>query len=251
VFAALLVAILVGGSLQRITGMGFALVAGPFVVLLLGPHQGVLLVNLMGATSALLILARVVREVDWRRFAVMGTASLCTTAPVAWLLRGVSSEALEVTVGLVVVVGMTVSLLAQRLRREQRIWREGARWPAAIAGSLSGASSVAAGTSGPPMAAYSVLDRWDARRFAATLQPFFIVNAVGAVTFKLLLTDATLPPLPWWAWLTLAATVVVAIGVGDRLAGRVSRDGVRRVLVVLAYAGGVATLLRGLGVLPG
>ncbi|WP_425956508.1 sulfite exporter TauE/SafE family protein [Xylanimonas sp. McL0601] len=249
--AVLLIAIVVGGALQRMTGLGFAMVAGPFVVLVLGPHQGVLLVNLMGATSALLILSRVLRDVDWRRFAAMAPASVCTTVPCAWLLRDVSSAALEVTVGVVVIVGMTTSLLAHRMRGERRLWHEGAQWPAAVAGSLSGAGSVAAGIGGPPLAAYSVLDRWDPKRFAATLQPFFVVNATGAAGAKLLLTDVTLPPLPWWAWLTLAAAVVVAIGVGDIASRHISRTVVRRVLVVLAYAGGLATMLRGLGLLPG
>ena len=37
----LIVAILVGGALQRVTGMGFGLVAGPFIVLVVGPLEGV------------------------------------------------------------------------------------------------------------------------------------------------------------------------------------------------------------------
>ncbi|RZS60174.1 sulfite exporter TauE/SafE family protein [Xylanimonas ulmi] len=249
--AALVVAILVGGVLQRVTGLGFAMVAGPFVVLLLGPHQGVLVVNLMGATSALLILVRVLRDVDWRRFAVMAPASLCTTIPGAWLLRDASSASLEVTVGVVVIVGLTVSLLAHRLRGERRLWRPEALWPAAVGASLAGAGSVAAGIGGPPLAAYSVLDRWDPRVFAATLQPFFVVNALGAAGAKLTLTDASLPPLAWWAWAALAAAVVAAFVAGDVVARHVSRALMRRALVVLAYAGGLATALRGLGLAPG
>lgn len=249
--ALLLVAIVVGGSLQRVTGLGFAMVAGPFMVLLLGPEQGVLMVNLCGSTSALLILTRVVRKVDWRRFAVMAVASVCTTVPGALLVRDASDAALEVTVGAVVIVGMSVALLAGRLRSDRRWWPAGARWPAAVAGSLSGAGSVAAGIGGPPLAAYSVLDRWDPVRFAATLQPFFVVNAMGAMGSKLLLTDARLPHLDPWAWVAIAVACVAAVVVGDRLARVVSREATRRVLVVLAYAGGLATMLRGLGVLPG
>lgn len=244
--AALLAAILVGGALQRVTGLGFAMVAGPFMVLIVGAQQGVILINLVGATSALLILARVVRDVDWRRFAIMAVASLCTTVPGALLLRDATDAALEITVGAVVIVGMTVALLADRLRSDRRWWPVGARWPAVVAGSLSGAGSVAAGIGGPPLAAYSVLDRWDPRTFAATLQPFFVVNATGAAGSKLLLTGAGMPELQWWAWLLVAGAVVAAVVLGDALARRVSRAAVRRVLVVLAYAGGAATLVRGL-----
>ena len=41
-------AVLIGSSMQRITGMGFALVAAPFLVLLLGPIDGVIVVNVCG-----------------------------------------------------------------------------------------------------------------------------------------------------------------------------------------------------------
>ncbi|PZR52309.1 sulfite exporter TauE/SafE family protein [Xylanimonas oleitrophica] len=244
--ATLLAAVLVGGSLQRVTGLGFAMVAGPFMVLVLGARQGVVMINLVGAASALLILTRVVRDVEWRRFALMAVASLCTTVPGALLLRDASDAALEVAVGGVVLVGMTVAMVADRLRSGRRWWTPGARLPAVVAGSLSGAGSVAAGIGGPPLAVYSVLDRWDPRAFAATLQPFFVVNATGAASAKLLMTDATLPHLQWWAWLLVAASVVVAVLVGDAVAKKVSRTAVRRVLVVLAYGGGLATMVRGI-----
>lgn len=247
----LLCAILVGGALQRITGMGFALVAGPFVVLMLGAGQGVLLINILGATSSLLIMLRVRKEVDWRWFAFLATASLVTTPIAAVLLSGASGSMLEVAMGVAVVVGMTVALLADRLRTTDRLWREGARWPAMLAGAVAGVGSVAAGVGGPPMAAYAVLDRADPRRFAATLQPFFVVNAAGSATSKLLLTDAPLPPLDGWQWVAVGVALVGASLVGDVVAKYVSRGAVRRVLVVVAYLGGTATLLRGLGVLPG
>ncbi|ACZ31391.1 protein of unknown function DUF81 [Xylanimonas cellulosilytica DSM 15894] len=247
----LLTAILVGGALQRITGMGFALVAGPFVVLMLGAERGVLLINILGATSSLLILLRVRREVDWRKFAFLAAGSVVTTPVAAVLLSGASGPALEVAVGLAVVVGMTVALLADRLRTTHRLWREGARWPTVLAGMVAGVGSVSAGVGGPPLAAYAVLDRSDPGRFAATLQPFFVVNAAGSAASKLLLTDAPLPPLDGWQWAAVAVALVAASLVGDVVAKHVPRTAVRRVLIVVAYLGGTATLMRGLGVLPG
>lgn len=71
-----LVAVLVGASMQRITGMGFALVAAPFLVPLLGPVDGVILVNLCSVLTAAIILTRVVRDVDWRRAGVLALFAL-------------------------------------------------------------------------------------------------------------------------------------------------------------------------------
>jgi len=62
-----LAAVVMGAGMQRITGMGFALVAAPFLVLLLGPVEGVVLVNLCGAVTAGAIIFRVVRDIDFAK----------------------------------------------------------------------------------------------------------------------------------------------------------------------------------------
>jgi hypothetical protein len=166
VLAVLVLAILVGGALQRVTGMGFGLVAGPFIVLLVGPLEGVLFVNLSGALAAILILGRVARGVDWRRYAWLATTSALVTIPAALLLRDASSAALEVTVGAVVIAAMTLAVVTARLRREgAHALRPESRWPLAVTGAASGFGSVAAGIGGPPLAVYSVLSGWDPRAF--------------------------------------------------------------------------------------
>ncbi|MCF4121789.1 sulfite exporter TauE/SafE family protein [Antribacter sp. KLBMP9083] len=244
--ALLILACVVGGALQRVTGMGFGLVAGPFIVLLVGPLEGVLLVNLVGAGSALLILARVSRGVDWRRYAWLATGSVTASVPAALLLRQASGPVLEATVGLVVVLAMTLALVTSRLAGSERRFRTEARPPLLLTGLASGFGSVAAGVGGPPLAVYAVLDRWDTLRFAATAQPFFLTNAVAAIVAKLVFTDASFPALSAWEWAAIAVAAAAGIGLGELLAPRLSREATRRVLVVLAYAGGVATLVRGL-----
>lgn len=242
----LIVALVVGGALQRVTGMGFGLVAGPFVVLAVGPLEGVLLVNLVGASSALLIFGRVSRGVDWRRYAWLATGSVSASVPAALLLRNASGPALEVTVGLVVVLAMTLALVTSRLSGTGRRFRAEARRPLLLTGVASGFGSVAAGVGGPPLAVYAVLDRWDPRRFAATAQPFFLTNAVAAMVAKLVFTDASFPALSAWEWAVIVVAAGGGIGLGELLAPHLSREATRRVLVVLAYAGGVAALVRGL-----
>jgi len=242
----LVLAILFGGALQRVAGMGFGLVAGPFIVLLLGAREGVLFVNAVGAVMALVVLWRMLSGVDWRRYAWLVAASVSTSVPAAFLMRDASPATLEIVVGLVVVVAMTLALVTNRLRGARRPFPEHARWPLLVTGVASGFGSVAAGIGGPPLAVYSVLDRWDPRAFAATAQPFFMTNAVAAVVAKVTVADVVLPPLAWWAWLVVGAALFGGVWVGELLAGRVSASATRRVLVALAYVGGLATLTRGL-----
>ncbi|MBL0887685.1 sulfite exporter TauE/SafE family protein [Myceligenerans indicum] len=243
--ALLVLAILVGGSLQRVAGMGFGLVAGPFIVLLVGPLEGVLLVNVVGAAMALLIIGRVLREVDWRRYAWLVAASVSVSVPAALLLRGASSAALEIGIGLVVIGAMTLALVTARLRGERRRFAARDPRPLLVTGAASGVGSVAAGIGGPPLAVYAVLDRWDTRSFAATAQPFFMTNALAAMAAKLLFAGATFPAFAVWEWLVIGLALVGSIALGELLAPRLSREATRRVLVVLAYVGGAATLARG------
>ncbi|MDO8145499.1 sulfite exporter TauE/SafE family protein [Isoptericola sp. 178] len=245
--ALLVLAILVGGVLQRVSGMGFGLVAGPFIVLIVGPLEGVLFVNLAGATASTLILGRVVRDVEWRKFAWLTLSSLVVTVPAALALREVSAPALEVTIGAFVVAAMTLAVVTTRLRREGRHPVDAAAgWPLAVTGTASGIGSVAAGIGGPPVAVYAVLSGWDPKRFAATAQPFFAANALAAMVAKLVLSDASFPSMAPWQWVVLMVSILAGLVVGDRLAPRVSATATRRVLIVLAYVGGLATLVRGL-----
>jgi uncharacterized membrane protein YfcA len=246
VLALLVLAILVGGTLQRISGMGFGLVAGPFIVLLVGPLEGVLFVNLAGAIASTLILGRVVRLVEWRRYAWLAATSVLVTVPAALLLRDASSAALEVTVGAVVIAAMTLAVVTTRLRKEgAHPLRGEARWPLAATGMASGFGSVAAGIGGPPVAVYAVLSGWDPRGFAATAQPFFATNALAALVAKLVFADASFPPFAGWQWATVLGAIVAGLAVGELLAPRVSAAAIRRGLIALAYLGGAATLVQG------
>lgn len=244
--ALLVLAILVGGVLQRVTGMGFGLVAGPFIVLVVGPLEGVLFVNLTGAIASLVILGRVVRDVEWAKFGWLLCSSLVVTVPAALLLRDVSAPVLEITVGAVVVLAMTLAVVTSRLRAHgTHAVAPGARWPLTITGATSGIGSVAAGIGGPPVAVYAVLSGWDPRRFAATAQPYFAANALAALTAKLTLADASFPALDLWQWAVVLGAVLGGLALGELLAPRVSAARTRQVLIVLAYVGGAATLVRG------
>ena len=59
-----LASVFAGAVLQRNSGIGFAIVVAPFVILSVDPAQGITLVQLFGASSALLVLFRVLRDTD-------------------------------------------------------------------------------------------------------------------------------------------------------------------------------------------
>lgn len=71
-----LLAVAVGTALQRLTGIGFALVAAPLLVLLLDPFHGVLVANAATTLAAAILFLQLRRSVDWHRFRMLLLAGL-------------------------------------------------------------------------------------------------------------------------------------------------------------------------------
>jgi uncharacterized membrane protein YfcA len=235
-----IVAVLVGAAMQRATGMGFALLSAPFIVLLLGPVSGIALVNLCGALTSAVILFRVWRDVRWRRFLVMLAAALVGIVPAVFVLLAVSAPVLEIGVGSLVVVGLTVMLL---LRRGEARHRTGSL---AVAGVASGFMNTTAGVGGPAMSVYAVATGWDQRSFAATLQPYFLAIGLASLAAKAGATPDALSALPWQLWAGVAVACVIGLLLGEALAARMSPRLAQRLLIVVSYIGGVVTIGRGI-----
>ncbi|WP_349828303.1 sulfite exporter TauE/SafE family protein [Brevibacterium litoralis] len=237
-----LAAVFVGAATQRITGMGFALVAGPFLVLLLDPVPGVVLVNLCSVVSAALVLTRVWRQVRWKRVAVLLAGSLVGILPGAWLAVSMGSDALYVLVGGLIVLGIASSLLGSRFAAPvvPRPWKSG------TAGVVSGFMSGAAGVGGPALSVYAIMTRWEQRSFAATAQGYFLANAACAVIAKVALDPArALPHLTWQVWVAILVAMLVGLAAGDGLSRRVPLGAARAGMIALAFAGGAFTLVKG------
>ena len=69
-FVVAVAGVALGGLAQSVTGLGFALVAAPALIALLGPSQGVAVVVLLGALASVLPLIG-----HWRRVRRRDTAT--------------------------------------------------------------------------------------------------------------------------------------------------------------------------------
>ncbi|KGJ79097.1 hypothetical protein GY21_06080 [Cryobacterium roopkundense] len=234
-----LVAVFVGSSMQRITGMGFALVAAPFLVLLLGPVDGIILVNACGVLTAGLILPRVFRHVDWRRCAVLSGFALLGIVPGAVVVQHVPGAWLQVSIGLLLIAALTVSV---SLRRATLRDSPGVR---AAAGAASGFMNATAGVGGPAVSIYAMATHWSQRGFAATMQPYFLTIGVASLVAKLVFGGAEPPQLGILTWLLIAAACVAGLLLGEFLARVIEPHVARRMLVVIAYVGAAGTIVRG------
>lgn len=241
----ILVAVFVGALAQRITGMGFALVSGPFLVLLIDPLAGVVLVNLCGFTSSLIVLWRTYTEVNWKLAGSLILAATVGTLPGALLAVFMSTHALEIFIGSIVVVSLTSSLILNRYA--QPISRNAGTITAT--GLASGVMNASAGVGGPALSAFALLTRWEQRTFAATIQPVFVVMAASSVILKLVFDRDAWPGLDGATWLLLLGALVAGQVLGEWLSKITPVAAARTGMLTLAFLGGFLTIARGVGLL--
>jgi uncharacterized membrane protein YfcA len=226
--------VLVGASAQRVTGLGFSLVSSPFMVLLLGPFDGVLVINACGAVTALVVLTQVWRDVDLRRAALLIGPALPAVLAGAWLARGLPAPPLAIVVGLLILVALVAVVASERAR----VLR--GTPGAVIAGIGSGFLNVTVGAGGPAVAVYAVSVGWAQRNFAATAQLVFAALGVASLVAK-----GGRPAMATTGWITVAAGLLAGIVAGNHLAERVSPERAQVAVIALAMAGAVLTVVKG------
>jgi uncharacterized protein len=239
-FALVLLSVVVGAITQRVAGMGFGLVVTPALVLLLGPYDGVVVVNLGGALVAGILIFRVWGDIDWRRYAGLAVAAIVAIIPGSVLALVLPEAALEVTIGALIIVGVIVSI---RVGQTTPASHGGALLIAA--GATSGLMGTLAGVSGPPIGVYAIATRWPHRTFAATTQPYFLTVSIAALVTKQVISGDQPSALDPWQWAAIIGAVVLALAASEVFYRRIPERWARRAVIGLALLGGVATLIHG------
>lgn len=227
-------AVAAGAISQRVTGIGFALVSSPLLVLVAGPFEGVILANVFGMGTAVFVLLATWRHVDWARGVVLMIPALLAIAPGAWVARRLPSAWLEVVIGALLVV----ALLAARMRPEASPFR--GRGAAVAAGATSGFMNVTAGVGGPAIVLYALGTGWRQASFAATFQFYTLFVSASSVLAK----GGT--HMPARVYLIGALGLVVGLTVGQLLARRISPARASRLVLTIALLGAGLTLVKGL-----
>lgn len=211
-----LAALMVGGALQRVSGMGVGMIAGPTLSLLLGPVAGVSLANVAAVVSAVLLFALLRRHVDWGRFLRLAPLLIVGSFAGAWAVRSLDVHALEVLLGGSVLVAIAASLGLQR-----RFTASGSA-PAALAGTAAGFMNTTAAVAGPALAVYAVASRWEQRSWAATLQPIFLLANLTSLATKSLFGTAVPASVDvhWTVWTAVVVGGPIGVLIGSRIAPR-------------------------------
>ncbi|MEE1928359.1 sulfite exporter TauE/SafE family protein [Streptomyces sp. TRM 70351] len=224
-----------GAAVQRLAGIGFGLVSAPFLVLLVGPMDGVALANCAGVAISGAGLAA-----TWRRVRLRAMVPLVAAAAVTVPLGATVARRLPEPV-LLTAMGALLTLLVLLLVRGVRVPVLRGTAGAVAAGAASGFMNSSAGLGGPAVSLYAVNAGWTAREFVPNAQFYGLVVNVFSLVAK------GTPHLTRPVWLLGAAALSGGLVAGHLLAARTSEHRARRVVLALALGGGLVTLAKGIG----
>lgn len=226
--------VLLGSSVQWLTGMGFALVAVPALILLLGPAQGVVLANCAAGVICVVGLAGGWRRVRPAAMVPLCVAAACTVPAGTWVTRRLPESWLLLVMGGLVTVAVLVIMRGVRIPALR-----GTRG-AIAAGAAGGFMNSAAGVGGPPISLYAVNAGWTVREF--------VPNAMfyGVVVNAFSVASNGLPELRAPQWVSVAVAMALGGVIGRGLAARIAERRARLLVLLLALTGGVTAVGKGL-----
>lgn len=227
------VAVLFGAATQRLTGMGFALVSGPLLVLLMGAHSGIPLIQVLSFFVAASTLLGTFRDVEWRKAVTLMLPAFAGIIPGWWLVRTVPGPVLLVVIGFLVAAAILAMLLDDRVRVFKG-WKG-----LAAAGFLSGFMNYTAGVGGPAIVLYSLSNNWSHKAFVGTVQVYFMALNIMS------LIGHGIPSLRVSVWATAFVMLAVGIVAGQFLSRIVSAGLASKLVVAVALLGALGTIVQG------
>ncbi|MGK4064584.1 sulfite exporter TauE/SafE family protein [Rothia sp. HC945] len=238
-------AVLVGTILQRISGTGVGLVVAPAFAISLGGSNGVFLTNVTTAVSGFLLTCALWRTVNWSQWAKLCSSALIGTVIGAVVVRVTPGSVLQLVVGSVVLLGMVVLLSGGGARQPADPERSSAG--TTTYGAAGGLLNVTAGVAAPAMVIYSRVTGWRQTEYAATMQPVFMTLGVTSLAAKFAMgaVEHATMPTPW-LFVGVAGMVLLGLAAGTPLARRIPASTARTMALVLAGAGAVVAILKGL-----
>lgn len=228
------VVVVVAAVLHRISGMGFALIAMPMLILLLGPDAGLQLGLVLGMFVCMIALATCWRALDWRPALLLSAPALITVPLGAWLSGLISPPVLLISIGILLAGLLTLSMVVQPSEHAQ------ASPPLTLTGgAVAGVVHVMSGLSAPVLTAYAVRTRWPQPGFVATAQVVFIVlNAASLIAHHTPLSELRTGGL-------LLPAIAAGVFTGAWLSRSLSQKVARRLSITIALIAAAITIVKG------
>lgn len=227
-------AALLAGLVRGFTGFGSAMILTPALSALYGPAATVPLGLALELLVTVPLLPGAVKQVEWRRVAVLTLAASATVPLGAWLLLHLPATPMRIIISAVIIC--FVAILAFGWRYHGRPSMAATLATGAASGALNGASGMA----GPPIIFYYLSGDTPSAQVRASLIVYFALIDIVAISALAAAGTIDSHTLERGLWLTPA--FLGAAWLGARGFHRASEAFYRRVALIILTAIALASL---------
>lgn len=218
------------GTVQALTGFGFALLSTPLLAAVVGPREAVVVSVLYGTVTSVSMSWQFRATIDRPVLRRMCLGRLVGMPLGVWLLTAVGKDALRLAIAVSVLVS------AWLLWRGVRLHRRGAAVDVG-AGVISGALTTSVSTGGPPLVLAMQARGMDPDTFRGTMSAVSLYTS--AIAIALLGGSGNVSRASLVAAAAGAPGLVVGVTAGRALVPRVDAERFRAAVLVLLVAASV------------
>lgn len=227
---------LVAGFTQGVSGFGSALVAMPFLLLVIDVKIAVPLCMLNGLVMTFYLSMQLRKNVEWRKILPLFIGCVPGIFVGAWFLKEADSDRIQALLGAMIAGYALFNLILKPAPRKIKgCW-------AYMAGFLTGVIGSAFSAGGPPTIIYTTLTGWNKDDIKATLSSFFFVSGVFIAAAHVITGLTTTVVLKYFGQSVLA--VLAGVWAGSVCYGKIRQKTYMKIILNLLLAMGVMMIFR-------
>ena len=236
-FIAVAIVVLLTACTQAVVGFGFALLAVPVMMQIVGLQRAVILASLIGTANNVFQYRDLKHNQDKQQVKRFLLAS-CVGAPfglVAFIYA--NQQVLKILLGIGVLFG--VLLLARG--RDLTHAHVSLDWSMGV---ISGFLLTSTSTNGPPLVFAMQARKSDPQVFRSTLNMVFLVSGIYGLVLFAVFGEIALSEI--WISLALLPSMIAGVYAGRLIRSRVDPDRFRMLVLILLALAGLSSLYSGL-----
>lgn len=243
---AMAVAVIGASLLQAATGIGYGVIAGPILLIVLDGTEAFQISILHNLLIALILAPRLIRRSDRNILKILLLSGLLGL-PVGFAVLAVAGvTTMKVLAAIMVAATLAFSFVGLDRRGEGAELRSLARSPQASAvGVVSGIMGGALAMPGPVAAAWMSMRGWNKETIRSTILAYFLYAYGFALAMQVAFAEFTTQT--WLTGLQLSPLVIAGIVAGGFLSNAIS-EAIFRLVLRLVLAGTIIALIVSLNI---
>ena len=225
--------------LQAITGSGFAIMATPFLLLVIDSRECIQISIFLSFFIAVVMTPKIRHDINWAMFKRLVVGSLVGAPVGLWLFVSLPMAKIKLFVAVIVLIVALFTLFSRQPSEdeaEEGRFHRYKTWLEAAAGFGSGVLTTSIGMPGVPLAMYFARGHIAKEQIRSTTLAFFVV--VYTVSLVLQAIAGEIESQTLLSSLALLPATLLGIAAGARLFGKFNQQHFRLLInIILLYTG--------------